>query len=137
MNICTIIGRSTKDVELKYLPGTGTAVSTFTVAVDRNLSKEKKQEAESKGYPTADFINVVAWGKTAEYVANYLGKGKLIAINGKIQTRSWDAQDGTKKYATEVVADNVQILQWKDDEQGGNNTPSTNNYQDNSEVIPF
>lgn len=130
MNNIMLIGRATKDPELKYLPNGGTAVATFSLAVDKQLSKEKKQEAEANGQPTADFINIVVWGKQAESVANYLGKGKLVAIRGRIQTRNWDAQDGTKRYATEVVAEQVQFLEWKDKD----NSQPTKSY---NEDVPF
>lgn len=140
MNQTILIGRATRDPELKYLPNGGTAVGTFSIAVDKGLSKEKKQEMESKNQPTADFINIVVWGKQAESCADYLGKGKLVAIQGRIQTRSWD-DAGTKKYATEVVAEKVQFLEWKDSgtTSSNNNTggyiPDTSNDSDDS--IPF
>ena len=97
MNKVVLIGRLTKDPELRYTPGTGTAVSTVTLAVDRYNSKTQQREA--------DFIPVVVYGKQAENLANYLRKGSPAAISGRIQTRSYDAKDGTKKYITEVVAD--------------------------------
>lgn len=112
MNSVNLIGRLTRDPELRYIPNSGTAVATFSLAVDKGLSKEKKKEAEKKGQPTADFINIVAWGKQAENCANYLQKGKLIAVNGRIQTRSYTAKDNSKRYVTEVVADKVEFLEW-------------------------
>lgn len=102
MNKVVLIGRLTKDPELKYTPGTGTAVATFTLAIDRRTSKDGQREA--------DFINIVAWNKTAELVANYMSKGRLLGVSGRIQTRSYDAKDGTKRYVTEVVAEEVQFL---------------------------
>lgn len=114
MNIAILIGRLTRDPELKYLANTGTPVATFTLAVNRELSKEKKQEMESKGQPTADFINIVVWGKQAENCANYLAKGRLVAIQGRIQSRSWKTENG-RRYATEVVANQVQFLEWGKD----------------------
>ena len=104
MNKVVLIGRLTKDPELKFTPGTGTAVATFTLAVDRKFSKDGQKEA--------DFIPVVVWGKQAESTANYTGKGKLMGVSGRIQTRSYDAKDGTKRYVTEVVAEEVQFLEW-------------------------
>lgn len=104
MNKVVLIGRLTKDPELKFTPGTGTAVATFTVAVDRKFSKDGQREA--------DFIPVVVWGKQAESTANYMGKGKLIGISGRIQTRSYEAKDGTRRYVTEVIAEEVQFLEW-------------------------
>lgn len=114
MNLVVLIGRLTRDPELKYLPNTGTAVTTFTLAVDKQLSKEKRQELEEKGEPTADFINIVVWGKQAENCANYLVKGRLVAIQGRIQSRSWETENG-RRYATEVVANQVQFLEWGKD----------------------
>ena len=109
-----LIGRLTRDPELKYLPNTGTPVTTFTLAVDKQLSKEKRQELAEKGEPTADFINIVVWGKQAENCANYLAKGRLVAIQGRIQSRSWETENG-RRYATEVVANQVQFLEWGKD----------------------
>src|ERR1035437_6650759 len=98
MNKVTLIGRLTKDPELKFTPGTGTAVANFTIAVDRRMPNKDGQRE-------ADFINIVVWNKPAENTANYMHKGSLIAISGRIQVRNYDAKDGTKRYVTEVVAD--------------------------------
>lgn len=110
MNSVALIGRLTKEPDLRYL-SSGLAVSKFSIAVDKDLSKEKKQEFESKGQSTADFINILVWGKLAENCANYLDKGRLVGIQGRFQTGSYTAQDGTKRYTTEVVADRVQFLE--------------------------
>ena len=136
INTVNLIGRLTRDPELKFLPNGGTAVTTFSLAVDKQLSKEKKQEMESKNQPTADFINIVVWGKQAENCANYLAKGRLTAIQGRIQTRSWD-DNGTRKYATEVVAEKVQFLEWNDKNTSntGGYVPDTSN--DSDDTIPF
>jgi single-strand DNA-binding protein len=105
MNKCLFIGRLTKDPELKYLPGTGTAVATFNIAVDRRMpNKDGKREA--------DFIPVVVWGKQAESCATYTAKGKLIGIFGRLQVRSYDAKDGVKKIISEIVAEEVQFIEW-------------------------
>lgn len=104
MNKIVIIGRLTKDPELKLTPGTGTAVCTLTLAVDRRYQKDGAKEA--------DFIPVVIWGKQAESTANYVSKGKLLGVSGRIQVRNYDAKDGTKRYVTEVVAEEVQFLEW-------------------------
>lgn len=119
LNNVVLIGRLTRDPELRYLQ-TGTAVCKFNLAVDRGLTKEKKQETEAKGYPTADFINITVWGKPAENVANYQKKGSLIAIQGRIQTGSYE-KDGQKIYTTEVVAHNVTFLEYsnKNNSQNG------------------
>lgn len=111
MNNVVLIGRLTRDPEIRYLQ-TGTALTKFNLAVDRNLSKEKKQEAESKGWQTADFINITVWGRQGENVANYLSKGRLVAVQGRIQTGSYEKEDGTRVYTTEVVANNVQFLEY-------------------------
>ena len=114
MNLVVLIGRLTRDPELKYLANTGTPVATFSLAVDKQLSKEKRQELAEKGEPTADFINIVVWGKQAENCANYLAKGRLVAIQGRIQSRSWETENG-RRYVTEVVANQVQFLEWGKD----------------------
>lgn len=123
LNNVVLIGRLTRDPELRYIPNSGTPVATFTLAVDKQLSREKRQEFESKGQPTADFINIVVWGRPAENCANYLSKGLLAAVQGRIQTRSYDGNDGIRRYVTEVVANNVEFLEWKDDNRRNFNSP--------------
>ena len=118
MNNVVLIGRLTRDPELRYIPNSGQAVSTFSLAIDKQLSKEKKQEMESRNQPTADFINIVVWGRVAENCANYLAKGRLVAVQGRIQSGSYEAKDGTKRYTTDVVAQNVEFLEWGDKPQG-------------------
>ena len=95
MNKVVLIGRLTKDPELKFTPGSGAAVTTLTLAVDRYNPKTNQNEA--------DFIPIVIWGKQAENTANYMSKGGQVAISGKIQTRSYDAKDGTKRYITNMA----------------------------------
>lgn len=121
MNSVVLIRRLTKDPDLRYIPVTGTPVATFTLAVDKQLSKDKKQELESRNQPTADFIRIVAWGKMGENCANYLKKGLLTAVQGRIQNRSYELGDGTKRYITEVVASNVEFLEWADSKQDNTN----------------
>lgn len=101
MNIVTLIGRLTKDPELKYTAGKGTATTTITLAVDKFNTATNQKEA--------DFINVVVWGKQAESLAQYQRKGSLIGINGRIQVRNYE-KDGKKVYVTEVVAKEIQFL---------------------------
>ena len=108
MNTVILIGRLTKDP--KYTANTGNAMARFTVAVDRGLSKEKKSEAEQKGQQVADFIGCVCWGKTAELVGRYFNKGSQIALQGRIQTGSYEAQDGTRRYTTDVVVDRFEFI---------------------------
>lgn len=122
MNSVTLIGRLTRDPELRYLPNGGTAICRFSLAVDKDLSKDKKQEFQSKGQPTADFINIVVWGRIGENCANYLKKGRLVAIQGRIQTGSYTAADGNKRYTTDVVGEKVEFLEWGDSPSGNTNT---------------
>ncbi|NFO86476.1 single-stranded DNA-binding protein [Clostridium botulinum] len=112
MNKVVLIGRLTKDPELRFTPGAGTAVTTLTLAVDKYNSKSGQKEA--------DFVPVVIWGKQAESTANYMVKGSQMAISGRIQTRNYEAKDGTKRYVTEVVATEVQFLSKSNDSNGGN-----------------
>lgn len=104
MNKVVLIGRLTKDPDLRYTAGKGTAITRFTLAVDRRF--------KTPGQPEADFIPIVIWGKQAEATANYTLKGKQISVSGRIQTRSYEANDGSRRYVTEVVADEVQFLEW-------------------------
>lgn len=125
MNLAVLTGRLVRDPELRYIAHTGTPVATFTLAVDRGLSKQKKQEMKANGYPTADFINIVAWNKLAETVANYAKKGKLVAVQGSIRTRSYEAKDNSTRYVTEVFANKVEILEWSNSQNNdfGNFNP--------------
>ena len=102
MNKVFLIGRLTRDPELRYT-GSNIPVATFSLAVNRNFTS-------TSGEREADFINIVVWRKQAENVKNYLTQGSQVAIDGRIQTRSYDGNDGQKRYVTEVVADNVEFL---------------------------
>ena len=107
LNRVILIGRLTRDPELKYIPS-GTPVASFTLAVDRPfLNKDGEKEA--------DFIPIVVWRKQAENCANYLGKGSLVAVDGRMQVRNYE-QDGQRRYITEVVADSVRFLDRKGDQ---------------------
>lgn len=119
MNNVGLTGRITKDLELKYTQN-GKAYCRFTLAVDRGLSKEKKQEAEANGQPTADFINCLAWGKVAETLQKYTAKGKKILVNGSIETGSYTAQDGSKRYTTDVLVNRAEILEFADNNNVNN-----------------
>ena len=105
MNKVVLIGRLTKDPELKFTPGNGTAVTSITLAVDKYNSATKQREA--------DFISITIWGKQAEATANYMTKGSLMAISGRIQTRTYDDKEGNKRYVTEVVANETSFLSSK------------------------
>ncbi|WP_066296052.1 single-stranded DNA-binding protein [Bacillus sp. FJAT-29937] len=103
MNRVVLVGRLTKDPELRYTPN-GVAVASFTLAVNRTFTNQQ-------GEREADFINCVVWRKAAENVANFLKKGSLAGVDGRIQTRSFDGQDGKRVYITEVLAESVQFLE--------------------------
>lgn len=109
MNNVSLLGRLTKDPELRYTQG-GKASCRFTLAVDRGLSREKRQELEANNQQTADFIFITAWGKTAELVANYLSKGRQVAVEGSIRTGSYENQEGQRVYTTEVWANRVHFI---------------------------
>ncbi len=121
MNNVTLIGRLTRDPELRYVAGSGNAVAQFTLAVDKRLSRDKKQQFESQGKPTADFIRIVVWGRAAENCANYLKKGRLVGVQGSINTSTYQAQNGETRYSTDVVANNVEFLEWGDDNRARDN----------------
>ena len=97
INKAILMGRLTRDPELRHT-GTGTPVCSFSIAIDNGYGENRQ----------TDFINCVAWNKTAEFVTNYFSKGKMIIVIGRISTRSWEGQDGKKNYTTEVIANEVQ-----------------------------
>lgn len=105
------MGRLTKDPDLRYTSGNNTAVASFTLAVNRRFAQD--------GQPKADFINIVAWNKTAEFVGKYFVKGQQVAVVGRIQTRTWEDNEGKKHYVTEVVAEETFFTGTKQ-----NNNPS-------------
>ena len=111
MNKAILIGNLTRDPESRTTPS-GAVVTTFTLAINRRF-------ANANGVREADFINIVTWRQTAELCARYLSKGRKVCVVGQIQTRSYDAQDGTKRYVTEVVAVEVEFLSSRED--GGMN----------------
>lgn len=137
MNLFIGIGRLTADPELKYLPGNGTAVCNFTLAINRKFKKEE-----------TDFISCQAWSKTAELIANYLTKGSQCAIEGRIQVRNYVNQEGKKVYVTEVIVDQVEFLGGKGQKKESNtddwsdlgrevNLDDIDVSGDDSDLIPF
>lgn len=124
LNRVILIGRLTRDPELRYTPA-GVAVTQFTLAVDRPFSNSQTKERE------ADFINIVTWRQLAETCANYLRKGRLTAVEGRMQVRNYDNNEGRKVYVTEVIADNVRFLEStggnRDEGAGEPRTSSGNN----------
>lgn len=110
MNSVVLIGRLAKDPELRFVPASGMAVTRLTLAVDKDMFGDKKQQAISQGKPTADFINITVFGKSAENCANYLAKGSQCAVHGRISTGSYTTQTGEKRYTTDVIADKVEFI---------------------------
>ncbi len=130
MNKVFLIGRLTRDPELRYT-SSNIAVATFFLAVNRTFTN-------SSGEREADFINIVVWRKQAENVKNYLSQGSQVAIDGRIQSRSYETEEGKRRYITEVVADNVEFISSKRD--NNDNKPSQNNTKSVSskeEVTPY
>jgi single-strand DNA-binding protein len=116
MNRVVLVGRLTKDPDLRYTPN-GVPVATFTLAVNRPFKTNGEQEA--------DFINCVIWRKPAENVANFLQKGSLAGVDGRIQTRNYEGQDGKRVYITEVQAESVQFLEPKGEKKQQEEEPKT------------
>jgi single-strand DNA-binding protein len=116
MNKAILMGRLTKDPEVRYTSGNNTAVCSFTLAVDRRFMKQGEEKQ-------ADFINCQAWSKTAEFISKYFAKGAKLAIVGRIQTRTWDDNEGKKHYVTEVVAEEAYFVESKRGE-GASEKPS-------------
>ncbi|MCL1852870.1 MAG: single-stranded DNA-binding protein [Peptococcaceae bacterium] len=126
LNRIVLIGRLTKDPELKYSQA-GVAVANFTLAVDRSYKN-------SKGEKETDFIQCVVFRQLAELCSNYLSKGKLAAIDGSLQIRSFEGQDGQRRWVTEVVGDNVRFLSPKD---SGSAPSSYSSSSGSSDDVPF
>ncbi len=119
INKVILMGRLTRDPELRHT-GTGTPVCSFTVAIDNGYGDNRQ----------TDFINCVAWNKSAEFVSNYFTKGKMIIVVGRISTRSWEGQDGKRNYATEVVASEVSFGESKRSQDGGSSYQPSDAGQD-------
>jgi single-strand DNA-binding protein len=126
MNKVFLIGRLVRDPELRYT-GSNVAVATFSLAVSRNFTG-------ANGERETDFINIVVWRKQAENVKNYLNQGSQVAIDGRIQTRSYDAQDGTKRYVTEVNVENVEFVGGRNE---GTSSQPNNAYIDAPSEAPI
>ena len=116
LNHITIMGRLTRDPELRRT-GSGTAVTSFTIACDRDFSGQD-------GEKEVDFIDCVAWRSTAEFVSKYFAKGRMAVVSGRLQIRSWNDKDGNKRRTAEVIADNVYFGDSKS-ESNGNRTPTS------------
>ncbi|EHY0437791.1 single-stranded DNA-binding protein [Listeria monocytogenes] len=132
MNRVVLVGRLTKDPDLRYTPA-GAAVATFTLAVNRPFKN-------AQGEQEADFINCVVWRKPAENVANFLKKGSMAGVDGRIQTRNYEDNDGKRVFVTEVVAESVQFLDPKNNNVEGttsNNYQNKANYSNNNKTSSY
>ncbi|HBM4523427.1 TPA: single-stranded DNA-binding protein [Listeria monocytogenes] len=132
MNRVVLVGRLTKDPELRYTPA-GVAVATFTLAVNRTFTNQQ-------GEREADFINCVVWRKPAENVANFLKKGSLTGVDGRVQTRNYEGNDGKRVYVTEIVAESVQFLESKNNNAEGatsNSYQNQANYSNNNKTSSY
>ncbi len=127
MNRCILIGNLTKDPELRSTPN-GVSVCTFSIGVSRRFQNQN-------GERETDFFNIVVWRKQGENAAKYLRKGSQVAIAGQIQTRSYDGKDGTKKYITEIIAEEVQFLRSSNNSQGGNSYDAPDSSNDGSQML--
>ena len=121
LNHITIMGRITRDVELRRTGG-GVAVASFTVAVDRDFADKQSGEKET------DFIDCVAWRQTGEFVSKYFGKGRMIVVDGRLQIRNWTDKDGNKRRSAEVLADHCYFGDSKQSEQGNFTYQTQNSY---------
>ena len=138
MNKVCLIGRLTKDPEVRYTQTNNTLIASFNVAVNRRFVSEGEERQ-------ADFIPIVAWSKTGEFCSKYFKKGQQVGITGRIQTRNWEDEKGVKHYATEVIAEEVYFADSKKDSNNVFDTYGsafTNNEQDSFEVtneddLPF
>ncbi len=118
MNKVILMGRLTRDPEVRYTQTTNTLVASFTLAVNRRFVRQGEERQ-------ADFINIVAWGKLGEFCSKYYKKGQQVAITGRIQTRNWDDEQGQKHYVTEVVAEEAHFAEGRRDSENTNNFDAT------------
>ena len=125
LNHIVIMGRLTRDPELRRT-GSGVAVASFTLAVDRDFSPKDGGERET------DFIDCVAWRQTGEFVSKYFAKGRMAVVSGRLQVRSWTDKDGNKRRTAEVIADNVYFGEGKRESDGGSNAYGGNSYGGNA-----
>ena len=125
LNRVILMGRITGNLELKTT-ASGISVTSFSIAVDRNYVKQGEQRQ-------TDFINIVCWRQQAEFVCRYFQKGSMIALEGQIQTRTYQAKDGTNRYVTEVVADSISFTGEKRENSGNNGYGNNNGYNNQSQ----
>lgn len=132
MNNVVLIGRLTRDPDLRYIPDSGKAITTFTLAVDRPFSREK----------TADFFRIVVFGKAAENCGTYLSKGRLAGVSGRLQNNNYETQSGEKRYSIDIIADRVEFLEPKsksnqDNKENENMPDGFQALEDDDDDIPF
>lgn len=139
MNKVILIGRLTKDVELRYTQTNNTAVASFSLAVNRKFVKPVEERQ-------ADFFNIIAWNKLAENISKYLFKGNQVAISGRLETRSWDDPNGQKHYVTEVIAEEIDFIGSKNKQNNEailnsptpiNKNDDTSDFICNGDDLPF
>jgi single-strand DNA-binding protein len=130
MNKVILMGRLTKDPEARYTQTNNVQVTSFTLAVNRRFTKDGEQQA--------DFINIVSWNKTAEFVSKYFRKGQQVGVIGRIQTRNYDDDKGVKHYITEVIAEEVYFADSKKEGQADTILDTTNDFEiSSSDDLPF
>ena len=125
MNKVILMGRLTKDVEIRYTQTNNTAVTSFNLAVNRRFVKEGEERQ-------ADFFNIVAWGKLGEFCSKYFKKGQQVGIIGRLQTRNWEDEQGQKHYVTEVVAEEAYFADSKKNSEDSNDPFSNNTFGENN-----
>lgn len=138
MNKVILIGRLTKDVELRYTQTTNTAVALFNLAVNRKFAKAGEERQ-------TDFFNIVAWNKLAETISKYLLKGNQVSISGRLETRNYDDEKGQKHYITEVIAEEVDFIETKNKQNSEAilnspvpvNSENTSDFISNGDDLPF
>lgn len=130
MNKAILMGRLTMDPETRYTQTNNIQVTSFILAVNRRFAKQREQQA--------DFINIVAWNKTAEFVSKYFRKGQQVGVIGRIQTRNYDDDKGVKHYITEVIAEEVYFADSKKEGQADTTIDTTNDFEiSSSDDLPF
>ena len=131
MNKIILLGRLTKDVDVRYTQATNIMVASFSLAVNRRFTKEGEERQ-------ADFINIVAWNKTAEFCSKYFKKGQQVGIIGRIQTRNWEDENKVKHYITEVVAEEVYFADSKkEDGNAATEETESGNFYNSTDELPF
>ena len=125
MNKVILMGRLTKDVEIRYTQTNNTAVASFNLAVNRRFVKEGEERQ-------SDFLNIVAWGKLGEFCSTYFKKGQQVGLIGRLQTRNWEDEQGQKHYVTEVVAEEAYFADSKRNSEESNDPFSNNTFGENN-----